>query len=213
MTRAARPRTSSAGSGFFLFGIMLLPVENASEARTKPNDGFDHQVSSSASRLQVDHPEGDRAQRLDDEVAVRDRVEGVRADAIEVELTGGGLAVERVAGAGQGTRPERADVRPPPSVGQAVAVALDHLDVRQEVMGEQDRLGALQVGVPGMIARPRARPARRAPARRRGRQRPGGRSPGASRAAGPSRPGRCATGRCGACPRPVRSAPPARPRG
>ena len=51
MTRAARPRTSSAGSGFFLLGMIELPVENASEARTNPNAGFDHHVSSSASRL------------------------------------------------------------------------------------------------------------------------------------------------------------------
>ena len=51
MTRAARPRTSSAGSGFFLFGIIELPVENASATRTNPNRGFDHHVISSASRL------------------------------------------------------------------------------------------------------------------------------------------------------------------
>ena len=51
MTRAARPRTSSAGSGFFLLGIIDEPVENASATRTNPNRGFDHQVISSASRL------------------------------------------------------------------------------------------------------------------------------------------------------------------
>ena len=50
ITPAERPRTSSAGSGFFLLGIIELPVENASATRTKPNRGFDHQVSSSASR-------------------------------------------------------------------------------------------------------------------------------------------------------------------
>ena len=131
-----------------MFGIMLLPVENASEARTKPNDGFDHQVSSSASRLRWIIPRviapsvsttKSRSETASSEFA---------RDAIEVELTGGGLAVERVAGAGQRTRPERADVRPPPSVGQAVPIALDHLDVGQEVMGEQDRLGRLDVGRP-----------------------------------------------------------------
>ena len=42
---------SSAGSGFRLFGIIELPVENASGRRTKPNAGFAHQVSSSAKRL------------------------------------------------------------------------------------------------------------------------------------------------------------------
>ena len=34
MTRPVRPRTSSAGSGFFLFGIMDDPVEKASASRT-----------------------------------------------------------------------------------------------------------------------------------------------------------------------------------
>ena len=42
---------SSAGSGFFLFGIIELPVEKASASRTNPKRGFDHQVSSSANRL------------------------------------------------------------------------------------------------------------------------------------------------------------------
>ena len=56
IVRAARPRTSSAGSGFFLLGMIELPVENASEARTNPNRGFDHQVSSSASRLRCTMP-------------------------------------------------------------------------------------------------------------------------------------------------------------
>ena len=56
MTRAARPRTSSAGSGFFLFGMIDEPVENASLTRTNPNRGFDHQVISSASRLRCTIP-------------------------------------------------------------------------------------------------------------------------------------------------------------
>ena len=56
MTRAARPRTSSAGSGFFLLGIIELPVEKASATRTNPNRGFDHHVISSASRLRWTMP-------------------------------------------------------------------------------------------------------------------------------------------------------------
>ena len=51
MTRAERPRTSSAGSGFFLFGMIELPVEKASDACTNPKRGFDHHTSSSARRL------------------------------------------------------------------------------------------------------------------------------------------------------------------
>ena len=50
ITAAVRPRTSSAGSGFFLLGIIEEPVENASATRTNPKRGFDHQVISSARR-------------------------------------------------------------------------------------------------------------------------------------------------------------------
>ena len=86
MTRAARPRTSSAGSGFFLFGIIALPVENASDARTNPKRGFDHQVISSARRLRWTIPSATAAERLDDEVAVGDGVERVGRHAVEAEL-------------------------------------------------------------------------------------------------------------------------------
>ena len=163
---------------------------------------------------EVDHPEGDRPERLDDEVPVRDGIERVRRDAIEVEFAGRGLAVERVAGTGQRTRPERADVGPAASVGQASPVALDHLDVGQEVMGEQHRLGGLDVGRPRQddvalaLGQLDERPLEDEDGRVEAIDRAG-----ASRAAGPSRPGRSATGRCGACPRRVRSGPPARPRG
>ena len=50
VTRAALPLTNSAGSGFRLFGIIELPVENASATRANPKRGFDHHVISSASR-------------------------------------------------------------------------------------------------------------------------------------------------------------------
>ncbi|OPY27364.1 MAG: hypothetical protein A4E31_01181 [Methanomassiliicoccales archaeon PtaU1.Bin030] len=43
----ARPRVSSATSGFFFWGIMLLPVEYASAISKKPNSGEDQYTSSS----------------------------------------------------------------------------------------------------------------------------------------------------------------------
>ena len=41
------PRTSSATSGFFFWGIMLLPVQKASGSSINPNSLVDHIMSSS----------------------------------------------------------------------------------------------------------------------------------------------------------------------
>ena len=79
MTRAARPRTSSAGSGFFLLGIIELPVENASRRPDEPEPRVRPPGELLGEPAEVDHPERDRGERLDDEVAVRDRVERVGA--------------------------------------------------------------------------------------------------------------------------------------
>ncbi len=116
---------------------------------------------------EMDHPEGDRRQRLDHEVAVRDRVERVRADAVEAELRRRRLAIERIAGARQRARPERRDVDPGAGVGESAAVALGHLDVGQQVMREAGPAGPAGCGsCPGRTARPVALgEARRARAR------------------------------------------------
>ena len=137
-----------------MFGIIELPVENASATRTKPNAGFDHHVISSASRLRWTIPSATAADRLDHEIAVRDRIERVRADAIEAELHRGRLTIERISGARQRPRPERRDVDPFPGIGQPAAVALGHLDIGEQVMGEQDRLCRLDVGRARQHGRP-----------------------------------------------------------
>ena len=94
---------------------------------------------------QVDHAERDGRQGLDHEVAIRDGVERVRADAVEAELRGRGFAIERVAGARERARAQRRDVEAGARVGQAAPVALGHLDVGEQVVGEEDRLGRLDV--------------------------------------------------------------------
>ena len=97
----------------------------------------------------MDHPESRRGERLDDEVAVADGVEAVRRDPVELQLGGDGLAVDRVARPGKSARSERADVRPAAGVGQSAPVALEHLDVCEQVVGEQHRLRRLNVRRPG----------------------------------------------------------------
>ncbi len=214
MTRAARPRTSSAGSGFFLFGIIELPVENASARRTNPKLRVRPPGQLLGEPAEVDHREGRRSHQLDHEVAIGDGIERVGGDAVEAEFAGGRLTVERIAGTGERTRAERGDVGAAPAVGQPAAIALRHLDVGQQVMREEDRLGRLDVGRPGQdgvavtlgqpdegpleadhrVVQPVDRPAQ-------------------TRAAGRSRPGRCASDRCAASRRSVRSASRAPPRG
>ena len=71
------------------------------------------------------------------------------ATAVEAELPAHALAVDRQRGAGQGGGAERQHVDAPAAVGQSVAVALVLLDVGQEVVRRQHRLGALQVRVAG----------------------------------------------------------------
>ena len=149
MTRAARPRTSSAGSGFFLFGIIELPVENASATRDEPEPRVRPPGDLLGEPAEVDHPEGDRGEHLDHEIAIRDRVERVGRHAVEAELARRRLAIERVARPRQRAGPERRDVDPDARIGQAAPIALGHLDVRQQVMREQDRLGRLDVGRAG----------------------------------------------------------------
>ena len=99
------------GRGSSCWASSRSPVENASATRTNPNRGFDHQVISSASRERWTIASAAAASDLDDEVAVAHGVERVARDALEPELGGGRLAVERVAGARERARPERRDVR------------------------------------------------------------------------------------------------------
>ena len=118
----------------------------------------------------------------------------------EAELVGDRVGVERQRGARRARRPRAgATSRRTTREQQPVDVAGERPAVGEEVVGEQDRLGPLQVGVAGQVgvARlggpvQRASPGARAPPRHA----PGAR--GACRAAGRWRPGRCGSGRCAA---------------
>ena len=55
--------------------------------------------------------------------------------------------VRRQARPGEGSRSERQDVRPPPAVGEPVAVALEFLAPAEHLMAREHRLGPAQVRV------------------------------------------------------------------
>ena len=96
------------------------------------------------------------ADPVEDEVAVGDGVERVRRDAVEAELGGDHPAVGVEVHAGERARAERQvrDLRP--GEAEALAVALEHPDVREQVVPEVDRLRALQVRVARAAASRRA---------------------------------------------------------
>ena len=69
----------------------------------------------------------------------------------EAEVGGGGVGIERQARTGERAGAERRHVGPPDGVAPAFDVAGEGPEVREEVVREQHRLGALQVRVAGEV--------------------------------------------------------------
>ena len=86
-------------------------------------------------------------QVVDDEVAVGDRVERVGRDALEAEVGGHRRPVEVVVQAHGGAGAERQLEAGVEGDGEPVAVALEHPEPGQQVLGQRGDLGALQVRV------------------------------------------------------------------
>ncbi len=82
-------------------------------------------------------------------VAVTHSVHGVGHRRVKAERACGGLAVERVGGAGQGGGTQRAEVGRGAGVLHASEVTAEHPEVGQQVVREQHGLGRLHVGVAG----------------------------------------------------------------
>jgi hypothetical protein len=97
----------------------------------------------------VHHQQRAGGGEFDGEVAIRDGVQRVFANAVEAELLGDEFAVDRVGGAGQRGGAERQAVDALAAVGEALGVAAEHFEIGQHVVAEGDRLGDLQVGEAG----------------------------------------------------------------
>ena len=87
--------------------------------------------------------------KLHEEVAVGDGVDAVLADAAEAKLLGHGFAIDGVGDACQRAAAQREHVGPAQAAGEPLAVALQHVEVGQQVVSKQDRLGALEMSVAG----------------------------------------------------------------
>jgi hypothetical protein len=96
---------------------------------------------------QVHRAERCGGERLDHEVAVRHGIETVRRRPVEPEVRRQGRAVDRVRGAGERRRPERATPGAPTRVREPFAVAIEHLEVGETPVREEDRLRPLKVRI------------------------------------------------------------------
>ena len=93
----------------------------------------------------MDHGERRAGAEFDREVAVGHGIEGICAHRLEAELARDPRAVDRKTSPGERRGAERKLVHAPPAVGEARAVALEHLEIGEQVVPEGHRLGDLQV--------------------------------------------------------------------
>lgn len=82
---------------------------------------------------------------LDCEVAVGDGVHAVAGDPAETEFLADPLAVDRQCAAGDRAGAERHDVDPFAAAGEPFRVAVEHLDIGEQMVREKHRLRVLQV--------------------------------------------------------------------
>ena len=85
---------------------------------------------------------------FDEEVAVANGVDAVAGDADEAEFLGYGLAIDRVRDTGERTGPKRqlfAGARH--YTGEPDGIPVEHLEICEQVVSQEDRLGTLEVGV------------------------------------------------------------------
>ena len=90
--------------------------------------------------------DGAGGQELDGEVAGRNGIHGIGHRPREAERGGRGRRVDGKAGAGERAGAERAFVQAAAAIGEASAVARQHLDIGQQMMAEGDGLGDLKMG-------------------------------------------------------------------
>jgi len=91
--------------------------------------------------------EAEGGEELDGEIAIADGVHRVVSDGGKIEQPGDKLAVENDGGPGDGAGAERHDIHALAGVADAFEVALEHLDVGEQMVGEEDGLGALKMGI------------------------------------------------------------------
>jgi hypothetical protein len=111
---------------------------------TKPHSSLDQ---STIDERQVEH-------RLRHEVPVGDGVERVVEAGRETEIDGRPVRIERQGRTCEGSRSERGHVEAGPRLRKSLHVPGEGPAVGEEVVGEEDRLRPLEVGVPRQVGVP-----------------------------------------------------------
>ena len=90
-----------------------------------------------------------RRKKINREVAIGHRVDAVLGDAAKAQLARDHAPIDRQGRAGQRARPERHHGGALERLLEPLAIAPEHLDIGQHVMGERYRLRALQMRIAG----------------------------------------------------------------
>ena len=189
-------------SGFFFCGMIDDPVAQASSSRAQPNSVDVQSTTSSPSRERCTPSRA--AAKQNSAAKSRSLTASIELSAARSKpssaATASGSRLQRRAGQRAGA--QRADRRPLVPVLQPVDVAGDRVGVGQQLVGDEHRLGVLQVRHAGRgdVLVPLGEAEQRVLQRRQLRRPAHGRG-AAGRAAGRWRPGRCGCG-------PARSLPP-----
>ncbi len=95
----------------------------------------------------MDHGDAAGGQQLDDAVAIGDRIERVRTGRGEPEVVGQLDSIDGKAAPGERAGAQRRDVGTAQRILDPAAVPAEHLDVGEQMVGEQDGLRSLRVGI------------------------------------------------------------------
>src|SRR3990172_9144074 len=95
------------------------------------------------------HDSGACTTNVNTEIAITNGVHAIACDTLETEFIGNHLAINRKAGAGEGSRTKRQHVDAPSRISQTISVTTEHLEICQAPMGQKHRLRTLQVRIAG----------------------------------------------------------------
>jgi len=107
--------------------------------------GAEHQITISSAKRDRCIAEIAAAQELEREVAVRHRIQRIGGRPLKAERLGRHVPIDRERRAGQRGATQRAFIQTAPCIGKPAAVAIQHLDIGQQMVPERHRLRGLQM--------------------------------------------------------------------